>query len=661
MPARFALKNENKKKRGKAMRPELRFETERMRGADLGEPCSVPDVLGEHILQNDLEFLLDEDDEIYEGYGRRKNAYPYRQYNCYTRELKEKEVRTAVLENDFLRAVFLPEYGGRLWELWDKTTGENLLYTNDVLRFSNLAVRNAWFSGGVEWNIGIIGHNPFTTDPLYVAVTETEEGAPVFRMYEYERIRRVTYQMDFWLLEEDRFLNCRMRIVNESAEVVPMYWWSNMAVPEYEGGRVVVPAERAFTYADGAVFKVDIPVVDGVDITDYQKIPRSVDYFFDVPEEKPKYIANVNSSGYGLLQRSTKRLKGRKLFSWGNGQASDHWQEFLTDKAGRYTEIQAGLAKTQYGCLPMAPHTAWEWLEQYGAVQVSEEAMQGNHADREREVTGLLMESRCGDMMEERLRKSAEMAKKKACLIASGSGCGALKERGKWTSHLEFTLDSESLRNWKTFFETGKLHCPEPEETPDEFLIDEGNLDFLLHTLENENRENWYAHYQAGVGLITAEEYGRAVEELKISWRLRENPWACHGLACAYLAEGDKESAAGWIMKGIRMKKEDTGYLKEGFKILDLSGENVELCRVYEELPEEKQGIGKLEFYYAQALHRTGRDDEAYSLLSREGGIVIDDIREGEDSVASLWQEVCAVVRPEEASKIPYQYDFKAF
>ena len=73
------------------MRPELRFETERMRGADLGEPCSVPDVLGEHILQNDLEFLLDEDDEIYEGYGRRKNAYPYRQYNCYTRELKEKE------------------------------------------------------------------------------------------------------------------------------------------------------------------------------------------------------------------------------------------------------------------------------------------------------------------------------------------------------------------------------------------------------------------------------------------------------------------------------------------------------------------------------------------------------------------------------------------
>lgn len=129
------------------MKPELRFESMKIRAARLGEQSSVPDLLGELILQNHLEFQLDEDEEIYEGYGRRANAYPYRQYNGYTRELSEQEIKTAVLENDFLKAVFLPEYGGRLWELWDKECGRNLLYTNDVLQFSNLAVRNAWFSG----------------------------------------------------------------------------------------------------------------------------------------------------------------------------------------------------------------------------------------------------------------------------------------------------------------------------------------------------------------------------------------------------------------------------------------------------------------------------------------------------------------------------------
>ena len=128
------------------MKPKLEFAKKKIRMAVLGEESSVPDLLGERILQNELEFRLEEDDEIYEGYGRKSSAYPYRQYNDYTRELSEREIRTAVLENDCLKAVFLPEYGGRLWELWDKKQGRNLLYTNDVLRFSNLAVRNAWFS-----------------------------------------------------------------------------------------------------------------------------------------------------------------------------------------------------------------------------------------------------------------------------------------------------------------------------------------------------------------------------------------------------------------------------------------------------------------------------------------------------------------------------------
>ena len=77
-----------------------------MRACSLGEESSVPDIAGSAILQNDLEFDLDEEDEIFEAYGTRKNAYPYRQYQAYSRELKERRVKTAVLENDCLRAVF---------------------------------------------------------------------------------------------------------------------------------------------------------------------------------------------------------------------------------------------------------------------------------------------------------------------------------------------------------------------------------------------------------------------------------------------------------------------------------------------------------------------------------------------------------------------------
>ena len=104
----------------------LVFETKRMKVAELGEESSVPDLFGELTTQNSLVFDLDEDDEIYEGYGKVNSAFPYRQLNGYTRELHEKDVKTAVLENEYLKAVFLTEYGGRLWELWDKKTGKNL-------------------------------------------------------------------------------------------------------------------------------------------------------------------------------------------------------------------------------------------------------------------------------------------------------------------------------------------------------------------------------------------------------------------------------------------------------------------------------------------------------------------------------------------------------
>lgn len=642
------------------MQSKLEFRKMKMRMAGLGEESSVPDLLGERILQNHLEFCLEEDDEIYEGYGRRINAYPYRQYSDYTRQLSEKEIQTAVLENDYLRAVFLPEYGGRLWELWDKKQDRNLLYTNDVLRFSNLAVRNAWFSGGVEWNIGIIGHSPLTTEPLYTAETELENGIPVLRMYEYERIRGVPYQMDFWLEPDSPFLNCRMRVVNEGNELLPMYWWSNIAVKEYDGGRVIVPAEKAFTYEDGMVIKTSLPFVKGVDITDYKKIEKSTDYFFDIAEKSPKYIANVDQTGYGLLHVSTARLRARKLFTWGNCDASDRWQEFLTDKAGRYIEIQAGIGKTQYGCVPMAPHTAWEWIEQYGPVQVSPEILNQSHPERFRCLTEELGLSGTWETLEKKLTETKPMAHSKARMILAGSGYGALKKRGKMSEHLEFRIKEESLEKWKRFFETSILHCPPPSQRPDEFLIDETNLAFLKKSLKDHNDKNWYAHYHMGLGYFAAGSYKKAGKELEKSLSLAENPWAFHALSCVCFVLGKKKAAAEYIVKGMEMRRSDHSYLKEGFKILSLCGSDQAVCDFYETLNVEGKQISKIRFYDICSLYHLGKAKDAYELLEQNGGLEMEDIREGEDSLAQLWSGLYQTLYGGE-KEIPHKYNFKAY
>lgn len=641
------------------MQPVLTFGEMELRAAELGQQSSVPDLLGEMILQNNLKFELDEKDEIYEAYGRKATVYPYRQQNGYTRKLSEQKVRTAVLENDWLKAVFLPEYGGRLWKLWDKEAERDLLYTNDVLRFSNLAVRNAWFSGGVEWNIGVIGHTPLTAEPLYTAQTETEKGEPVLRMYEYERIRGVVYQMDFWLEKRSRFLNCRMRIVNENSKVIPMYWWSNIAVPEYEGGQITVPAESAYTNGDGVVYKVSIPVVKGKDVTEYHNIEKSVDYFFDIPEKNPKYIFNMDKNGYGLMQISTKRLVSRKLFSWGNSDGSNRWQEFLTEEAGRYLEIQAGLAKTQYGCIPMAPHTAWEWIEQYGAVQLSDETRQMDHEERSKFIIEKMKRKRVPDKLEQMLNNTDKMAKTKAELIWKGRGYGAMEEHGRGVSHLEFEVQEKSLEKWKRFFETGILHCSDPLEVPDEFLITEENLAFLKKNILEKNSHNWYAFYHLGIGYFVSGKYKKAKKAFRESLEIEENPWALHGLSCIYLLQEKRQKAVSCIKKGMTMRAEDLSYMKEGFRILLFCEAYDDICNLYKELNKKLRKNNRICFVYISALHKLGKDEKAYRILEKDGGMILEDIREGEDSIGQLWSELYGNLFGETA-EIPHKFNFKS-
>nr|WP_307991828.1 DUF5107 domain-containing protein [uncultured Niameybacter sp.] len=647
------------------MKPEIHFGQEYMNVGGFGEEASVPDLIGGLVLQNDLEFHLGEEDEIYEGYGRCRSSYPYRQISTYSRQLEKKPVKTVVLENNYLRAVFLPELGGRLWSLWDKEQNQNLLYTNDVIRFSNLAVRNAWFSGGVEWNIGVIGHCPFTTSPLFTALLEDEDGTPILRMYEYERIRKVTYQMDFWLGEEDRFLNARMRIMNFGEEVVPMYWWSNIAVPEHENGRIIVPAHEAYTFREGGVYKVDVPMVDGIDISKYKNIPTSVDYFFNISKETPKYIAHVNEKGYGLLHLSTSRLQSRKLFSWGSKQAANRWQEFLTKDGGRYLEIQAGLGKTQYGCIPMAPHTAWEWLERYGAISLDETDKDKSFDELKEVVTKRVIENPVYQEMEEVLAKTKQMAKQQAKVHQEGSGFGELKNiervlkgKGKISNHLDFETNKEESI-WKNFLYTGTLEEPDSTCVPPAFVNDEVFFHILKKLVEENPNDNWYASYQLGIFYFQKEQYQEAEKVFKQSIEIKENGWAYHGLASVYVLLNEREQAIQMLVKGIQMCKDDLSYVKDGLRILTMCEGYKEILELYDLLSDVYQHESRVKFYYILALYKNGYTKKAYDLLCADGGLIVEDIREGEVAIGKLWRDMHKELF-KEIGEVPYCFDFTA-
>jgi tetratricopeptide (TPR) repeat protein len=565
----------------------------------------------------------------------------------YERRLYDTTFKTAVLENKYLRATFMPAYGGKLWSLIDKTTGQELFMSNPVVRPCNLAIRNAWTSGGVEWNCGFLGHHPHTCSQIYTARTATDDGTPVLRMYEYERVRRVVYQMDFFLPDGSKLLYARMRIVNDRPYVTPIYWWSNIAVPEKKGARVIAPVTETFTHIDGSVAKAPVPFYLNTDITYPVNQGHSIDFFWKIPDSKRKYICQLDESGYGLIQTSTARLKGRKLFVWGQGPGGDRWQEYLTadGSAGRYAEIQAGLAHTQYESLPMPPRAAWEWLEGYGAMQADAAAVHGDWEGSKTEVEARLDAIATAESMEAMLKETHKMAVSPAAeTILFGSGYGALENYRRVRSgenvmcpHLNFGAVYSEQEQWKTLLETGSFGNVCPDAVPPSWMLDDEWFAAMEKAVRGCDEYNWYAWLQYGMTLLALNRPAEAKTALDRSFLLTPSAWALYGLACLARLENQNEKAANLTLQAAMMKLDDASLAKEAVRMLSSVGKYTQAAAFIESLPGAIAAIPRIRLSLAFAYMKCGRIEESEALLYSGGGIVVADIREGEVSITDLW------------------------
>ena len=352
---------------------------------DLGPPDALPMVGAP--LETPYTISGDLPAEIITGsvYGNPATLYPYQELGGYGRSLVDTPVMAVVLENDRLRAVFLPEWGGRLWELFDKGTGKHLLHSPHTIQLANLGLRNAWFAGGIEWNIGTRGHSPGTASPLHTAIIRTPEGHDVLRLWDFNRLRQVVFQVDAWLPDDSPVLLVAVRVRNPNDTSVPMYWWTNAAVPESEHSRVLAPADSAFASAsEGGISRVPVAAATNIAtntaanptarVTDWTRPAdnsRARDFFFDIAPMQRPWIVAADRDGDGLAMLSTSELRGRKLFVWGRGPGGQRWQRWLTPGGSGYAEIQAGLAQTQLQHLEMPAGAEWTWVEAYGNAQLS--------------------------------------------------------------------------------------------------------------------------------------------------------------------------------------------------------------------------------------------------------------------------------------------------
>lgn len=593
---------------------------------------------------------IDNFEGLFIDYGWRETSYPYTQQNSYAEET-EQEITVAVLENEYLYAEFLPTLGGRLWKLYDKKKQRDVLYTNDVIRFRNLSIRNAWFSGGVEWNCGIIGHSPFTCSQMYCAFVKGKNGEDVLRFYEFERVREIYYQIDFWL-DENKLMTA-VRIENQNSEVVPMYWWSNMATPEYKGGRVVVPANSAYNNSDGmGIKKSQIPFDNGIDVSYPENIPNTIDYFYDIAKNDDKFIANVDSEGYGLLQFSSSNLKGRKLFSWGHRKGSSHWQKMLTDKAGDYVEIQAGLGKTQYECIPMPPKCVWSFSECYTLADIPESKVNLPYNEIVNAVREQIHSLGGCSALDEKLPDFLnDISLQKGDVVLSGSGFGYLNKTlgGKAPEYLAFYADDE-VKPWIDLAENKTLM---------------GRLSFAYGCkmenllMKNRNICNWNIAYQLALLAYDRREFEKAKQYCAQSLIFDNNEYNNH-LYGFILYQLDDERSVYFAEKCIDINSGSYWLAESVFALLLKQKAYSSVIGCFDKLSEDIKQNPRILMYLSMAYLKAGDAKKAEEILTGNGGLVLLDFREGDKFLDILYRSIRKTVYGENYNEVivPEQFDF---
>lgn len=629
---------------------ELRIQTWRMPAADLGPENPFPPLDFDRD-SSQIKFSNDIPSEIVvnSSYGRISSRLPYSIQDGYSRELKPVEFKVAVLENHLLRATFLLDYGGRLWSLVHKPSNRELLEVNPVFQLANLGIRNAWFSGGVEWNVGTIGHSPFTCSPLFAGQIERDDGTPVLRLYEWERFRRAPFQIDVYLPDSSAFLFLRMRLLNPNEEEIPIYWWSNIAIPERSGTRVIVPADLAYCLGckPGELIQIPVPHQNGIDYTYSQNVTHAADYFFAIPDEQYPWITALDESGKGLIQVSTNRMLGRKLWVWGKGTGGKNWQRFLSPPGSGYIEIQAGLSHTQLEHLSMQPGDEWSWLEAYGYIEVDPQLVHGPDWDNAKKA----VESELNDLISHpdlisKYEEGEKMSKTPLTrVLHQGSGWGALERRRREMfgeqaiSDDVLVFNDESLREeqqpWLDLLEEGRFPRRDPDNPPLGFMVSDVWRDLLERSVEVEDRDNWFAWYHIGVMRFFSGDFKGARQAWEQSQELEWTLWSTRNLA--FLARGDDrfDDASKLLVLASKKSPSLLRLAIECGNCLIEAGQADEWLKLLAIYPNSIRSAGRIRLLEAQAALKKGDFKTVDQFFADR--VVVPDLREGEITLSDLW------------------------
>ncbi|MDD3039869.1 DUF5107 domain-containing protein [Bacteroides sp.] len=279
-------------------------------------------------------------------------VYPYPVIESISDEKVDKEYDAYFLENEYIKVMILPELGGRIQMAYDKIKQRHFIYYNHVIKPALVGLTGPWISGGIEFNWPQ-HHRPSTFMPVDVAIEENEDGSVTIWVSEMERMFHQKGMAGFTLRPGHAYLEIKGVLYNRTEIPQTFLWWANPAVAVNDYYQSVFPpdinavfdhgkrAVSSFPVATGTYYKMDYSA--GVDISNYKNIKVPTSYM--AVNSRFNFVGGYeNDTRAGMLHVANHHIsRGKKQWTWGNGDFGRAWDRNLTDEDGPYIELMAGV------------------------------------------------------------------------------------------------------------------------------------------------------------------------------------------------------------------------------------------------------------------------------------------------------------------------------
>jgi len=143
-------------------------------------------------------------------------VYPHPVVEKIADEKIMKEYRAFFLENEYLKIMVLPEFGGRIHRAYDKVRQRDFIYYNEVIKPALVGLTGPWLSGGIEFNWPQ-HHRPSTFEPIDCAIEENEDGSKAIWVNEVEIMFRTKGMAGFTLYPGKAYLEVKGKIYNRTS------------------------------------------------------------------------------------------------------------------------------------------------------------------------------------------------------------------------------------------------------------------------------------------------------------------------------------------------------------------------------------------------------------------------------------------------------------